>query len=80
MAKTISHLTEQVLEKYIEEKERARDAGKSEADAERSAQAMARNLPELTAVQKWQDKEAEIKLKKAIEKVASDQKIPALII
>ena len=80
VAKTISHLTEQVLEKYIEEKERARDAGKSEADAERSAQAMARNLPELTAVQKWQDKEAEIKLKKAIEKVASDQKIPALII
>ena len=41
---------------------------------------MAKKLPELTAVQKWQDKEAEIKMKKALEKVMTDLRIPALII
>ena len=80
VAQTVKKLNEQVLVKYNEENERARAAGKSEVDAERIAQAVARNLPELTAVQRWQDSEAEIKLKRAIEKITSDQKIPAVII
>ena len=41
---------------------------------------MTMKLPELTAVQKWLDSEAEIKLKKALEKIMTSLKIPALII
>ena len=44
------------------------------------AQVMAMKLPELTAVQRWQDIEAEIKLKRAIVKMPMDLKIPALVI
>ena len=68
VAQTVTNLTEEVLIKYSEERERARAAGKSEADAERSAQAMARNLSVMTAVQRGQENDAEIKLKRAIEK------------
>ena len=80
VAQTVNNLNGQVLVKYSKEKEKARAAGKSVADAERIAQAMARNLPELTAVQRWQDSDAKIKLKRAVEKITIDQKIPALII
>ena len=41
---------------------------------------MAKKLPEFTAVQKWQDVDAEISLKKALEKNMLDLGIPALII
>ena len=37
-------------------------------------------LPELQAVQKWQDNLAEIKLKKALEKMMEDLGFPSLII
>ena len=42
--------------------------------------AMARKLPEFTAVQKWLDIKAEIKLKKAFEQMMTDLEIPALVI
>ena len=43
-------------------------------------QGKVKKLPELTAVQKWKDNEAEIKLKKALEKMTTDLKIQDLII
>ena len=52
---TIKNLNEQIMAKYKEEKEKAKTAGKSKADAESAAQTMAKKLPEFTAVQKWQD-------------------------
>ena len=41
---------------------------------------MTSKLPEFTAVQKWLDHEAEIKLKKAFEQMLTDLETPALII
>ena len=64
--------------KYNKEKDREEAAGKGNANAKRSAQAMALKLPEFTAVQKWLDNEAEIKLKKAFRKMMKDRNIPAL--
>ena len=55
-------------------------AGKSKANAEGIAQAIAKKLPEFTAVQKWLDNEAEIKLKKSLEHMMAKLKIPALIL
>ena len=66
--------------KYNAEKEKARAAGKSIINADAAAEAMARKLPEFTAVQKWQDVEVEIKLKKALENMMTDSEIPALVI
>ena len=80
VGQTIKNLNEQIMVKYNEEKEKAKSAGKSKAGAENAAQAMAKKLPELTAVQKWLDNEAEIKLKKGLEKMMKSLKIPALII
>ena len=80
VGQTIKNLNEQILVKYHEEKTKATAEGKSKAKAEKAAQAMAKKLPELTAVQKWQDNEAEIKLKKALEKMMTHVKVPTLII
>ena len=70
VGQTIKNLNEQILVKYNEEKEKAKSAGKSKAGAESAAQTMAKKLPEFTAVQKWLDNEAEIKLKKAFRNIA----------
>ena len=67
IAQTISNLNGQILEKYNIEIDKAKAAQKSNAAAEIAAQAVAKRLPEFTAVQKWLDNEAEIKLKKALE-------------
>ena len=80
IGQTIKNLNKEILAKYNQEKEKAKAAGKSKAAAENAAQAMAKKLPELTAVQKWLDHAVEIKLKKALEKMTSDLKIPALVI
>ena len=61
VVQTIKNLNEHILMKYNEEKEKAKSAGKSKTGAENAAQAMTMKLPELTAVQKWLDIEAEIK-------------------
>ena len=79
IAQTISDLNEKILEKYTTEKDKAMSAGKSKAAAENAAQVMAKKLPESTAVQKWLDNKAEIKLKKALEKMMTKLEIPALI-
>ena len=52
----------------------------AKSGAKIDAQVMAMKLPELTAVQRWQDIEAEIKLKRAIVKMPMDLEIPALVI
>ena len=65
---------------YNKEYDDARSAGKSKTNAEAGAAGVAKKLPEFTAVQKWLDTEAEIRLKKAIVNMANELKIPALII
>ena len=80
IAETVANLNEKIVLKYNKEKDREEAAGKGNANAKRSAQAMALKLPEFTAVQKWLDNEAEIKLKKAFRKMMKDRNIPALII
>ena len=80
IAQTIHNLKEQLLDKYNSEIEKAKAAGKSSVNADGAAQAMVKQLPEFTAVQKWLDIEAEIKLKRALEKMMTDLNIPALII
>ena len=69
-----------VLDKYNEERDKAKAASKSEDDAEREAEFKAKKMPELGAVQRWLDNNAEISLKKAIEQMMKNLKIPALII
>ena len=80
IAQTISNLNEKVLNKYNIEKDMAKAKGKSNTAAEGAAQAMAKKLPEFTAVQKWLDNEAEIKLKKSLERMMTKLEIPALIL
>ena len=69
-----------ILEKYNNEKEKAKAQGKSNIASEENAHAVAKKLPEFTAVQKWLDNEAEIKLKKALERMMTKLEIPALIL
>merc|ERR1719500_1924045 len=76
---TVTNINKQIELKYNAEKEKAKASGKSEFEAERSAQAMATRLPEFNAVQKWQDVDVEIKLKEALENMMETKKIPALI-
>ena len=80
IAETISSLNEKIREKYNTEMEKAKAAEKSNTATENAAQAMAKRLPEFTAVQKWLDNEAEIKLKKALERMMTKLEIPALIL
>ena len=80
IAQTISNLNGQILEKYNIEMDKAKAAEKSNAAAGIAAQAVAKRLPEFTAVQKWLDNEAEIKLKKALEDMMKKLEIPALIL
>ena len=80
VGQTIGNLNALVTDKYNEEKAKAKAAGKSKAGAEREAELKAKKMPELMAVQKWLDNNAEIRLKKAIEQLMRNQKIPALII
>ena len=80
ITQTIQDLNEQIMVKYNKEKETAEAAGKSKANAEGVAQAIAKKLPEFTAVQEWLDNEAEIKLKKSLEHMMAKFKIPALIL
>ena len=80
MGQTIKHLNALVLSKYTEEKMKSRANKKSESESERFATTAALKLPLLCALKAWQDIEAEIKVKKALEQMMSDLKIPALII
>ena len=80
VGQSIANLTAVVVEKFTKMRNKAKTGGKSEASAERGAEAEAMKLPELQAVQKWQDNVAEIELKKALEKMMEDRGIPSLII
>ena len=66
-AQTIENMNLQIVSKYNEELDQAEAAGKSQSQAEDDAYNKAVRLPELCAVQKWQDTQAEIKVKKALE-------------
>ena len=55
-----------IIDKYNEERAKAKTAGKSEDDAESEAEFKAKKMPELFAVQRWLDNNAEISLKKAM--------------
>ena len=80
VGQTIANLNAIVLTKYKEVKEEAQKSGKSTDQAEREAAIEATKAPEFTAAKSWQDIEAEINLKKAVEKVMEDMKIPCVII
>ena len=80
VGQTIDHLNALILEKYNEEKEKAKNAGDSDEATETKARTKAYHMPEFKAVKAWQDVEAEIKLKKALEDLMDCLKIPSLII
>ena len=80
VGQTMEHLNAVVLSKYNEEREKLLANGNPESEAERIAVTAARKLPLLCALKAWQDVEAEIKVKKALETMMSNLKIPALII
>jgi len=80
VGQTIEHLNTLILEKYNKEKEKFKTEGKSEAESERKAGAEAYHLPQFKAVKAWQDVEAEIKLKRALEDMMKRLNIPSLII
>ena len=80
VAQTVENLNALIRDKYEEEKKKAKAAGKSETEADRKAFTEAKKLPQFTAVRAWQDTLAEIKLKKALEKMMVSLKIPALLI
>ena len=80
VVQTIENMNAFIRNKYEEEKKKAKAAGKSEFEAGEMATKEATKLPQFTAVKAWQDTLAEIKLKKALEKMMVDQKIPALLV
>ena len=80
VGQTVSNLKDEILKKYISEKERVKASGKSNTTAEINAQAWATKLPEFLALQRWLDIQAEIKVKKALEQMMVNMKTPALII
>ena len=80
VVQTTENLKDLILQKYCEEKEKAKAAGKSTSKAERDAEAKTKNLPEMIAVQKWDDNDAEIKLKQALENMMRASGIPALVV
>ena len=80
VVQTIEKLNALILQKYNNEKKEAKTAGKSADESETKARAEAYHLPQFKAVKAWQDVEAEIKLKKALEDMMDDLKIPCLII
>ena len=80
VGQTIDNLNEEIREKYEEEKQKAKAAGKSESEAEKKAFAAATKLPQFQAVKAWQDTKAEIKLKKALERMMVGLKIPTVLI
>ena len=80
VVQTIANLNASILEKYKEEREKAKAAGKSEVESEKTAQAKAYHLPQFKAVKAWQDVEVEIKLKRAFEQMMEHNEIPSLII
>ena len=80
VAETIENLNALILDEYNKEKVKAKAAGENETDSAKEARAKALRLPQFNAVKKWQDVEAEIKLKRALEDMMENLKIPALII
>ena len=80
VGQTVENLNALLLEKFNEEKEKAKTAGESEAESEKRASTEAYHLPLFKAVKAWQDIEAEIKLKRALQDMMEGLKISALII
>ena len=80
VGQTIENMKALIREKYDEEKEKARFEGKSECEAEEKASAVATKLQEFKALNTWEDINAEIKLKNAIERMMISLKIPTLLI
>ena len=88
VVQTIANLNASILEEEDAETrvsqkrkgKKAKAAGKSEVESEKTAQAKAYHLPQFKAVKAWQDVEAEIKLKRAFEQMMEHNEIPSLII
>ena len=80
VGQTVENLNAQVLAKYNEVLDSAKNAGEPIDQTEREAATETMKFPQFQAVRAWQDTNAEIKLKEAFEKMMVKLKIPALII
>ena len=80
VVQTVQNLNTLIRDEYEEEKKKAEAVGMSESQAEIKAFVEATKLPQFKAVNAWQDSNAEIKLKKALEKMMVGLNIPALLI
>ena len=80
MGQTIENLNGEILAKYNQVLEEAKVSGKSERECREKARDEATKLPQFQAVKTWQDINAEIRLKKELEKMMKTLKTPALII
>ena len=80
VVQTVSNLNEEVRVKHEEEKQKAKHSGKPEFEAEKEASAAATKLPQYQAVRAWQDRRAEITLKKALEEMMVSLGIPTVLI
>ena len=80
VCQTIDNMNALIQDQYVKEKERAMAAGFLEPEGAKIAFIEATRLPQFKAVKTWLDANAEIKLKKALEKMMVGLKIPALLI
>ena len=80
VGQTIDNLNEEIREKFEEERQKAKDSEEPEFEAEKKAFAAATKLPQFRAVKAWLDTKAEIKLKKALERMMVGLKIPTVLI
>ena len=80
VGQTVENINEMLREKYDEEKQKANASGMSESECKEKAIATTTKLPQYQAVKAWQDSLAEIKLKKALERMMVRLKIPAIVI
>ena len=80
VGQTINNLNEEIREKYEDELQKAKDSGEVAFEAEKKAFAAATKLPQFQAVKFWLDTNAEIKLKKALERMMLRLKISTVLI
>ena len=80
VGQTIENLNDEIRDKYEAEKQKAEAAGKGVSEAEKKGFAASTKLPQFRAVKAWQDTKAEIKLKKALERMMVSLKIPTVLI
>ena len=80
VGQTIQNLKEEILAKYNQAREDAEASGKSDQESLQTARNKAIQLPQFKAVNVWLDINAEIRVKRELEAMMKELKIPAVII